>query len=255
MPTTICQVSFHMRRTIGWLFSHEELHQRRGPDNTCITALQDANTRGTVGKRINNSKGSGGLMRAAPAGFFDVSPGAFELGCQLAAVTHGHPTGFLSAGFLAELIAQLRNGYSLLTAIFLASVELKKHEDHQEVAVAVAKAVELASSPEDPQLQIQRLGEGWNADEVLAISIYCALKDENFYNGMFMAVNHSGDSDTIGAITGNILGAIYGYEVVVDSCLNNIEYGNLMIEMVDDAIKIFEHGRDLDDFLVKYPPC
>jgi len=44
------------------------------------------------------------------------------------------------------------------------------------------------------------------AEEALAIALFCALKAENFAHGVLLAVNHSGDSDSVGAITGNILG-------------------------------------------------
>ena len=55
---------------------------------------------------------------------------------------------------------------------------------------------------------IRALGEGWVAEETLGIAIYCALRyEKNFSGGIIAAVNHDGDSDSTGAVTGNILGA------------------------------------------------
>ena len=59
---------------------------------------------------------------------------------------------------------------------------------------------------------IHRIGEGWVAEETLGIAIYCSLRHQNdFLAGVIAAVNHKGDSDSAGAVTGNILGALLGY--------------------------------------------
>jgi ADP-ribosylglycohydrolase len=42
---------------------------------------------------------------------------AFDLGCDAAALTHGHPTGFLAAGVMAALVFELLDGAELLSAI------------------------------------------------------------------------------------------------------------------------------------------
>ena len=53
------------------------------------------------------------------------------------------------------------------------------------------------------------------AEETLAIAIYCSLKYQNdFSKGIIAAVNHSGDSDSTGAVTGNILGALLGFDAI-----------------------------------------
>ena len=62
---------------------------------------------------------------------------------------------------------------------------------------------------------IHELGEGWVAEETLGISLYCALRhQDDFSAGVIAAVNHSGDSDSTGAVTGNILGALLGYAAI-----------------------------------------
>ena len=62
---------------------------------------------------------------------------------------------------------------------------------------------------------IHQLGEGWVGDEALAIAVFCAVRYQNdFAAGIRAAVNHKGDSDSTGAICGNILGAWLGEEAV-----------------------------------------
>lgn len=59
----------------------------------------------TVETLLNDSKGWGGVTRTAPIGLFcrDLDARqAFELAAKAAALTHGHPSGYLSAGMVAQ---------------------------------------------------------------------------------------------------------------------------------------------------------
>ncbi len=78
---------------------------------TCMTALE-AGGYGSSTNRINNSKGCGGVMRTAPVGLIYPAGRAFTIGVECAAITHSHPSGFLSAGFLSALIARFVRGDS-----------------------------------------------------------------------------------------------------------------------------------------------
>src|SRR5436190_1564833 len=70
----------------------------------------------------------------------------FELGKKTAALTHGHPSGMLSAGHFALMIAALSRGEPLRSAVEIACAELGKHEAHEEVMDSVRSAVRLADS-------------------------------------------------------------------------------------------------------------
>ena len=49
-----------------------------------------------------------------------------------------------------------------------------------------------------------------------------------------MAVNHDGDSDSTGAITGNILGAAYGVKAIPNEWLEPLELKSVIIELAED---------------------
>ena len=58
----------------------------------------------------------------------------------------------------------------------------------------------------------------------LAIALYCALvAGKDFHRAMTLAVNHDGDSDSTGAITGNILGALLGKSAIAERWLADLE--------------------------------
>ena len=70
---------------------------------------------------------------------------------------------------------------------------------------------------------ISRLGEGWVGDEAIAIAIFCALRyQDNLPHCLSTAVTHKGDSDSTGAIAGNILGAWLGAEAIPADWLKTI---------------------------------
>lgn len=82
---------------------------------------------------------------------------------------------------------------------------------------------------------IHTLGPGWCGDEALAVAVYCAVKyQDDFDKAVRAAVNHSGDSDSTGAITGNILGAYLGLSRIPQKYIDNLELANVIMEIADD---------------------
>lgn len=227
----------------GWLLAHPELHSRRGPGTTCLAAL--AFPRGPGVGADNDRKGCGGVMRVAPVGLFMWRPGeaasldaTFRLGAALAGLTHGHPTGRLSAGVAAVLVQLLLHGRSLAAALAQARALLVRHAGHEETLEALTQAELLASSALPRPMAIAALGQGWVAEEALAIAVYCALAAESLEDGVVLAVNHDGDSDSTGAIAGQLLGAMHGAEAIPGEWLAQLE---LREAIADAAERLYRY--------------
>lgn len=237
-------------RSSGWLVGLPELQNRRAPGNTCISALM-ANRIGTIEHPLNSSKGCGCMMRVAPVGLMANREGLFSLAAQVAAITHGHPSGYLAAATLAVIVHNVVNGMEIEPAIQDALSELKKHEYHQETAESAERAVEMWRSGQCNQETLAKLGEGWVAEEALAIGIYSALCAEgDFVKGVRLAVNHSGDSDSTGAIAGAILGAHLGSGAIPPEWLEKLELAGTVQEIAIDLCVAY---RDDDVWRRKYP--
>ena len=74
--------------------------------------------------------------------------------------------------------------------------------------------------------------------QALAISVHSALKyKNNFREGITAAINHSGDSDSTGAITGNILGAWLGCSSIPDKWVEKVEFREAITQVADDHFK------------------
>lgn len=210
----------------GRLLDEDKLHVRRAPGNTCISALSSGKM-GSMEIPLNQSKGCGGVMRVAPIGLFlyeDPSQ-AFYVACEAAAITHGHPTGFLAAGAFAMLIAMLTLGNSMETALMTTIDHLKQYPEAQETLEALLEADRLAQDERIiPKYEIvESLGKGWVAEEALAMAWYAARTAETFTQGIRLAVNHSGDSDSTGSVCGSLMGARWGMTSLEKKWMESLE--------------------------------
>ncbi|MCH7399943.1 ADP-ribosylglycohydrolase family protein [Belliella sp. DSM 107340] len=244
----------------GWLIKKTELYKRRDPGGTCINALKSEKM-GTVLAPINDSKGCGTVMRVAPVGliFNHNRKIAFEEGVKISAITHGHPSGFLSGGLLASIIADLSIGLDLKTSISNGLRILKKWKNHEEVYQKVSQARALHKkyiNKDISQDAIKLIGEGWVAEEALAISLLCALHySHDFKKAVTTSINHNGDSDSTGAITGNIVGLIVGQHLIPTEWKENLMFKEIVEEIGNDLAigsKSTYFNYD-EDWHLKYP--
>lgn len=257
----------------GWLIRERRLHARRAPGNTCLAALREATHFGEQAR--NDSKGCGGVMRVAPVGMFtanwiDLEGNkraatetlweTFDLGVETAALTHGHPTGQLPAGWLSVAIALAIKGVPLGEAARKATALLRRRKGHKETLSAVERAVALAGERPMDQAALRELGTGWVAEEALAIGLYCALSAPDFESGVVLAVSHGGDSDSTGSIAGNLLGVALGVEAIPRRWLEPLELSDVIGAMADDLATVGEweideyaYSPDQEFYWERYP--
>jgi len=218
----------------SFLSSIQELWKIRSPGETCIKSLL-SNKLGTVREPINDSSGCGGLMRIAPVGLVYRHDESFEAGCHIAAITHGSEKAYIPAGFLSYLISLLLMGYDLKVAILESAKRVSNTLNNSTTykAFQAIKFAEQTRKHTDQEI-IEFIGQGWIAEEALAIAIYCSLKyQHNFKQALRVAVNHSGDSDSTGSITGQILGAYLGSDKLPTDWINRIELKEVIINTAE----------------------
>lgn len=261
--STIEEGSDHPRYSrksgFSWLLDVPELYANRAPGNTCLSALREQTScPDYIAARLNDSKGCGGIMRVAPLAvdyeMADIKILDME-GAQLAAITHGHSLGYMPAAVLVHVINRIvfpPNGtcMSLKETVLEARntvAQLFANDPHIEALVDIIdRAIDLSENgyPDDLD-NIHQLGAGWVAEETLAIALYCALRhQDDFAAGIIAAVNHSGDSDSTGAVTGNILGALLGYKAIPDQWKTDLELSDVILEMADDLC----HGCQMSEY-------
>lgn len=221
------------------LLGEFRLFSQRAPGATCMSSIRAMKS--TTQMAVNNSKGCGTVMRMAPVGLFAFAAGredAFEMANDFGHQTHGHPTGWLAGGFLADLVVKLLAGTQLRDAVIQMLDRLAFEPDSEELHAIVLKATKLAGSGLEHRKAIALLGEGWIAEEALAISLYCALVAEDFRHGVLLAVNHDGDTDSTGAIAGNILGLLLGVDAIPLEWRGGVELADVIEDMADSLLEV-----------------
>jgi ADP-ribosylglycohydrolase len=229
----------------GWLVGLAWGDARRAPGTTCLAALRGGRM-GTREAPLNDSKGCGGVMRVAPVGLLARSVDeAFATGCAVAAVTHGHPTGWIAAGALAVVVRALVAGGSLEEAVAAGITLARQAPGHEETVHALEAAVRSARTATPSPETVEQLGGGWVAEEALAIAVHCALVHrDDFAAAVRLAVNHSGDSDSTGAITGSILGVLLGEEAIPAEWRERVEHRESLVALADDLLVEWRDGAE-----------
>lgn len=168
-------------RPISWLMEYPEMYASREPGRTCLMTLMRG-IPGDLNEPINQSKGCGALMRVAPLAFIDRED-PYSVAIENSALTHGHQMSHIASAALVGLLRYISEGETLcdsvslmrqdIKRIFMGFLEVKVFDDLLQQAI-------LASEKDFDDMEIiSRLGEGWVAEETLAIALYCSLKYSN----------------------------------------------------------------------------
>lgn len=232
-----------------WISDLPEMNVRRAPGRTCISALEKI----IQGREpMNESKGCGGIMRVAPIPLYGFSQNRIQdvsaldnLAADAANLTHNHVLGYIPAYVVSHIIYRLANDESPTNESFRSYVVEAMQQASQKykclnyyigiLQALLDKALDLANADMPDCEAIQQIGEGWVAEETLAIAVYCCAKHfDDFEKAMIASVNHGGDSDSTGAVTGNILGAAIGYEAIPEHFKADLQLHDVILHVADD---------------------
>ena len=234
-------------RATGLLEGWPGMRESRAPGLTCLSALASLTSLEACTAQ-NDRKGCGGVMRVAPVGLWSLgSPAPAAMACTwgrvAAAITHGHPTGYLAAAATAVIVEELARHQSLHEALRVADQCLAADPESGETRLALAAAVQLAQKGVASAECLETLGGGWVAEEALAIAVYCALVAPDFESGVILAANHSGDSDSTASVAGQFLGLMHGLAAIPQRWLTTLELRELVVETADAlAAQVAERG-------------
>ena len=242
--------SFKDSKRSGLLNETPDLYSPVGPGRTCLASLK-AGIKGTIENPINDSNSCGGVIRVAPVGLmYDNPEVAFKVGAKCAALTHSGPEAYLPAGFFAALISNIAQGKSIYKSAEDSLKILKTYDKNDKTYRLIEKAMYLSQTDAPTAEAIESLGYGFQGDEALAISLYAALKEpNNLKKALILAVNHSGDSDSTGAITGNIVGLANGLSSIPKAWLNSLEMTDLLETLSVDLV----NNKKSANLSKKYP--
>ena len=255
-----------------WIYGDKTLRGRRCMDTRMLDTL-NRDRLGTPEEPRNRFNTLGAATVGVSVGLFyhpDRLPHRelLRLGAEAVALTHGSPQAFLTGAALAHIISRIVwDGADWLPALFDETLEALDRvfareypQGVQELRALAARAMALAQDESVHQADaMEELGCG-TMPEVLAGAMYACLTCRGSFDAaMITAVNHSGRSAAVGALTGAILGAQMGDETLPDFYLESLEPVEVLRELADDLYQGCPMDRTScmydDDWARKYIHC
>jgi len=239
-------------------------HNDRAPGKTCVTSIKkyetiplDENPNRLRQTEGNDSKGNGTVMRAGWLGMLDTFPEIiFGLSVLQSEVTHEHPYATVCSAVMSLMVRKLIDyegePESLKVDQLIAEVFSDIYDYLEQAPEYKKKLLKSAQELEQYFLDLYKhdyyrewvnnvggdlsvaTGLGWVAEEALAAAI-CALAnvvsgDLTPLEAILMLVGIEGDSDTVAAIGGCLIGSLVGTEPMTQDCSRLAENFMNMIE-------------------------
>lgn len=165
------------------------------------------------------SYGNGAAMRVAPVAIVHAGnpPAAYKAALAQARVTHAHPWGQQGAGLQAMAIALAlitpREGFD--REAFVATLQAALPAEAERFHRALALIPHLWDHWEDRDLVERQLGNGSAAHRSVPTAIFAFTAFwSSFEEAVVYAVSLGHDTDTLGAMTGALAGALHGLQAI-----------------------------------------
>jgi poly(ADP-ribose) glycohydrolase ARH3 len=209
-----------------------------------------------AGKHIygGGSYGNGAAMRIAPVGIlYHSKPDLLiRVAEDSSKLTHTNPLGIEGAVLQAYAVGLAASTDPTLLDQLDRFEFLKLLNDMAELdeyRAKIQQIEELLVDEDGPPREevISALGTGVQAHKSVPMAIYCFLRHYRSYReAVTYAVNMGGDTDTIGAMTGALAGALHGVSSVPEDWLNDLENkGKGRDYIIELGEKLFEAYRNL----------
>jgi len=246
-------------RTYCWLAQVPQMRRHNCKDNRMLDALH-RDTLGTPEKPMFRSDAPGSLTTAVAVGLcrdaakLSLSQVA-RLGAEAVAFTHGEPTAFLSGAFLASAVGSILEdpAQNLVNLYIRLCDQLEEQfggtwQEAKTVADTIRHAISLTRDPELTPLAVMTMLGCCAAHECLAGAVYASvIHVGNFDEAMIAAVNHSGRSAAVAAITGALLGARLGVEALPEFYMESLEPTAILQELSVDLFTARQVMNIFDD--------
>lgn len=166
-----------------------------------------------VHERGRRTAGNGALMRTLPLAFiYEENADLYMRTMEVARMTHWDPEAGLTC-FLYCLIAQrfINGAEDPLAAFeetrvgFFETVPPSMREPAEKIVARVENLSRKAEGELRPT--------GYTLD-TLGCALWAVLTRISFEDAVVTAVNLGGDADTVGAVTGGLVGVLHGYEAI-----------------------------------------
>lgn len=257
-----------MDRCACWISGRRELRGRRCMDTRMLDTIHQGRA-GSMEEPVNRFDTPGAMTAAIPVGmFFNPLRTKREeidrLGAEAVALTHGAPQAFLSGAALAHMISRIIwDGADQMKELVKQTMSAmqeafgREYRQVSELREGLNMALHLAGTHSVSCVEAMEQLRCMTVPQILVGGVYAALcYEHNFDEAVIAAVNHSGRSAAVGAVTGALLGARLGEEGIPDFYMEPLEPAQVLRDLADDMLQgcPMERGSLLfdDDWDRKY---
>ena len=233
-------------RPLCWVSRVPEFRTRRCMDNPMRDMLSRP-VLGTPEEPVSRASGAGSLCAVIPVGLF-FHPDRMNvrelgrLGAETVALTHGDPSAFLAGSALSYIITGIIQEPELpLEKQFTQAgraVEALFGKQYPQASQLCRSLIQTVRSAKDSTVPVHEALDANGCEscaQVLCGAVYAVLAGkESFDSSLIAAVNHSGRSAAVGAVTGAILGAVCGEENLPDFYLDGLVAADPLRVLADD---------------------
>ena len=180
-----------------------------------------------AGPVAEDTAGNGSLMRLAPAvlGFLHDPAACREVAGEQSRTTHGAPQAVQSCQYFADLLRRAIGGQTKDTV--LAPQEWEGH--------AAVRAVAAGSWRGKDRAAIRSTGY---VIHTLEAALWAVGTTDSFEEAVILAVNLADDADTVGAVTGQLAGALYGLGAIPERWLERLAWRDRIVAAADGLLLV-----------------
>lgn len=234
-------------RTFCWLLQRSDICRRYCMDTRMLDTLSRDNL-GTPEDPTNAYTSPSGLTTAIAVGLFyypqRISLRELDrLGAETVALITGNPMAFLSGAALSHMVsrslcdATIPMKTLVMDAIHAVNEQFSHQYPNQcrEISNLLRLALTLEADSSLATWDVMEKLRCETAAQVLAGAVYaCMAGGEEFDASMIIAVNHSGRSAAVGAVTGALLGLRQTESALPEFYMECLEPADTLRELADD---------------------
>jgi ADP-ribosyl-[dinitrogen reductase] hydrolase len=219
-------------------------HQNAVPHRTPSTANLRACGHLLCGRPWNKSgvfsSGCAAAMRMIPIGLvYNRSPEELtRAALDNCIITHNEPHARAAAVSVAYLISRLLQSdeRSRPADQVLETADHVAHLD-EDLAAMLRWTTQITHLP--PEEALFEIGTSSDAIETVPAAVYCFLKHpRNFLGAVLPAVNAGDATDSIGALTGSLVGVLAGIQAIDKQLLNGLENSDVLIGVGENLAEL-----------------
>lgn len=171
------------------------------------------------------SCGNGSIMRLAPIPiyFSNNLQKAITLSVAQSSITHNHPVVLSGCKLLCELILSAFESQNKMQMLDVLN-QTKLHSKYNHICNADFK-----------DKSRHEIDSGTYVISTLEAALWSIWNSDSFEEAMLLAVNLGHDADTVGAVTGQLAGALYGKENIPQKWIDDL-YDSERIQMLGNKL-------------------